>query len=433
MIEPIKKELESALLDIRALVRDKNSSIPLYSSERWTVKTRNGARTINLERPIEKDYGKFLYFQDDALAQRETIKKLASSLGDHPEIQEALCFKGGELGRDLVVYYLLPIAIEVLKREDGGEQISAVMESVLALFDAGVSSPTYAIKYSAPLRNFTCTEDELQLTDGMSIRRIPNEDMGLHLNMLATHTNFLEFHDLEFQLESTSHRKRVSARPLAEHGDVQDAFREMEDALRLIKVGAVGILFNRAQVYGFLGPEQGLAYYASGVRLYGDEKFFTYKLTKEDVPNLVRVYKSLKSLRTNRSFSIALRRFTGAYPKPMSDDRILDYWIALEALVIPDGKEGELRSKGATRLAWLFGNQSNRVEIFKKVQKSYDLRSNIAHGSNTSVQLEDVTYLEDLVRRTMLHCASRGTVPDQNWLNSLMLDALPTDSGTSLP
>jgi hypothetical protein len=50
--------------------------------------------------------------------------------------------------------------------EQGTEQISAIMASVLGLFDAGVSSPTYTIKYSAWLRNFVCTEDELLLTDG---------------------------------------------------------------------------------------------------------------------------------------------------------------------------------------------------------------------------------------------------------------------------
>jgi hypothetical protein len=212
--------------------------------------------------------------------------------------------------------------------------------------------------------------------------------------------------------------------------DIQTVFNEIEEALRLLRVGAVGILFNRAQVYGSFGPEQGVAHYAAGVRLYEDKKFFTYKLTLEDGANLINVYESLKTLRKNKAFSVALRRFTGAYPKPMGDDRILDYWIALEALVMPDGKEGELRSKGTTRLAWLFGNQGNRLEVFTKVQKSYDLRSKIAHGSETSVELEDVTFLEDLVRQTMLHCVSTKKVPDKNWLNSLVLDALPDDPQT---
>jgi hypothetical protein len=289
MIEPIQKELEAAILDLRALVRDADSAIHLYSSERWTVETRNGTRVMNLERPIEKDYGKFLYFQDEALVQRDTVKNLTARLGNYPAIQEALFLKDGNLGHDLLWYYVLPITLEVLKREDAGVQISMAIAAVLCLFDAGMSSPTYAIKYSAPLRNFTCSEDELKLTDMVSIRRIPNEDMALHLNMLATHTNYHEFHDLEFQLESVVHRKRLSLRLLAGPDDIQTVFNEMEDALRLLKVGAVGILFNRAQVYGFFGPEQGVAHYAAGVRLYEDKKFFTYKLTLEDGENLINV------------------------------------------------------------------------------------------------------------------------------------------------
>src|SRR5437868_3143999 len=90
MIEPIQKELEAAILDLYALVRDAAAAIHLYSRERWTVETRNGTRIINLEHPIEKDYDKFLYFQDEALVQRDTIKNLTARLGDYPAIQEAL-------------------------------------------------------------------------------------------------------------------------------------------------------------------------------------------------------------------------------------------------------------------------------------------------------------------------------------------------------
>lgn len=261
------------------------------------------------------------------------------------------------------------------------------------------------------------------MLDGISIKRIPNNEMAEHLNALATHTNFHDFHELEFQLESTKQLQRVSPR-LHVGFDVPNPFWEMEDAMRLIKAGAVGILFDRAQSMGFFG-RQSTSVYSVGRRLYGHENSFKYSLTKDDVPHLIKVYKALKNLRTDKRFSIALRRFVGSYPKPLGDDRVLDYWIALEALLLPDGKEGELRTKAALRLAWLLGAKANRTEMFKAVQKSYDLRSGIAHGTQKKFELENVTFLEGLVRQTMLHCLEQGKVPDADWLNALVLDVLP--------
>jgi hypothetical protein len=312
----------------------------------------------------------------------------------------------------------------VLKREDAGDQIAEAIGKIFADLDATVREPMYTVKYFAPLRHFSCTEDELELTDGIYIRRIPDDEMAGHLNAIATHTNFYDFHELRFQLEAVEKIKRASPRMGAMSGTFQTLFSEVEEALRVLKVGAVGTLFYRVQAPGIFGSGQSATVYSTGVRLYGEKETFIYKFSKEDIPHLINVHKGLKSLRGNARFAIALRRFCGAYTKPMGDDRVLDYWIALEALVLPDGKEGELRTKAALRLAWLFGTNANRSEVFKKVQKSYDLRSSIAHGTQHHTKPEDAAYLEGLVRQTMLHCLELGKVPEPDWLNRLVLNVL---------
>lgn len=141
MIEPIRKQLENAVLDLRALARDPGSVIPLWSRERWSVQTVDGSRSINLEHPIEKDYEKFLYYQLDSLLQREAVKTLATSLQNHQTLREALCLKPEEHGRELIWQYVLPITTEVIRREDAGEEVAHAMAYVLATLDTSVSDP----------------------------------------------------------------------------------------------------------------------------------------------------------------------------------------------------------------------------------------------------------------------------------------------------
>src|SRR5437016_5285913 len=125
MIDPIRKPLEEAVLDLRTLARDASPSVPLWSRERWDVQsTADGDRSINLEHPIEKDYNKFFYYQLENLLKREALKALATSLQHHPTIREVLCLKPEEHGQELIWHYLIPVTTEVLRREDAGEKTS---------------------------------------------------------------------------------------------------------------------------------------------------------------------------------------------------------------------------------------------------------------------------------------------------------------------
>jgi hypothetical protein len=63
------------------------------------------------------------------------------------------------------------------------------------------------------------------------------------------------------------------------------------------------------------------------------------------------------------------------------DDRLIDYWIGLEALLSPNN-EGELRFRVSLRLASILGKDANdRADIYRDTKASYDLRSATVHGS----------------------------------------------------
>jgi hypothetical protein len=117
-----------------------------------------------------------------------------------------------------------------------------------------------------------------------------------------------------------------------------------------------------------------------------------------DLPRLVRAIEELHG----RAALLAVRRFGLAYDRQLDEDRILDYWIALEGLFLPDGGQ-ELSYRVSLRVAsFLGGSPEERVDLFAKTRRSYAIRSKVAHGAESPADLHEVANLtEGLVRRSL--------------------------------
>jgi hypothetical protein len=80
-------------------------------------------------------------------------------------------------------------------------------------------------------------------------------------------------------------------------------------------------------------------------------------------------------------YRLATRRLDLSYDRLEEEDRLLDFWIALEALFAPDGRRGEITYKISRRIAFfLSDDRARRLQIAKRVKRSYTARSNIVHG-----------------------------------------------------
>ena len=88
------------------------------------------------------------------------------------------------------------------------------------------------------------------------------------------------------------------------------------------------------------------------------------------------------------ALNLALRRLSGSFARigrMQLQDRILDYAIVLEFLYRLD--RSELTYKLATRAAYLLGkNLEERIAVFEKTGKFYDIRSAIIHGPSNKEQ-----------------------------------------------
>lgn len=137
------------------------------------------------------------------------------------------------------------------------------------------------------------------------------------------------------------------------------------------------------------------------VRAYPDEfeNFGWLKtppiLSEEDCQKVSTVYNSLADSSANQLL-VASRRLNAAYLRRSEEDSILDITIALEALLVKDGRTGEITHKLATRLAVVCKMEPfetyTPAEVFAHCKKIYDFRSAVAHGTH---EIDKKRYLDD--------------------------------------
>lgn len=98
------------------------------------------------------------------------------------------------------------------------------------------------------------------------------------------------------------------------------------------------------------------------------------------------------------------RRFFYSTLKFSWEDKLIDLFISLEALLIPE-KSGTKKDKLAARVALLLGDKYSDGEAEGIILQSYELRNNIVHGTPFKTDPIIETLVEDLsdVVKSVLH------------------------------
>jgi hypothetical protein len=112
-----------------------------------------------------------------------------------------------------------------------------------------------------------------------------------------------------------------------------------------------------------------------------------------------------------------VRRLDDSYYRKRAEDRLIDLWIALEALFLAYGK-GEQRFRAALTISHFLGaSPTDRLKLFKRVQESYDLRSTMVHGVEPKAagKLPEIAdWTGDLLRQSLLRFLPGRKAPDRD-------------------
>ncbi len=271
----------------------------------------------------------------------------------------------------------------------------------------------------APLRNFECTTERIQLSDGLEIRRLSKEELNgiLKGNRFGLVPMF-ELLMIKFGVVCRFNVPIDAQMDFTQ--DVRERITLVITALRLWKAGAVGIVAH------FLLPESIWRTGAQGIISPTAPRFLVgtpYQLAESEVPGFLGLFRNLReSLTLAKSeqatlAKVAIRRFNASMEELEPEDRLIDEIIAFENLLLPERDELSLRL--AIRAANLLTNAvDDRRSIFAFFRKAYDVRSDIVHGiaRPTTIKVDDtrslslgqlVEQLEDYLRRAILELDRR--------------------------
>lgn len=260
----------------------------------------------------------------------------------------------------------------------------------MAAFLAFAHHDRICVRFVAPLNDFASAAGEVHLAGDVVLRPVDDE---LRERIWKTRGETLQRIDpvALSAVGAWTHLLHVEVQA-ERFGDVSDAVpmqtraEEVVTALRLRHGGSVQAPWGWFEFPRPIG-EFGAALQPilmPGVlfspKVPRRETFIFDDRDASEVPRLLELVAGRN--RSERSLELAIRRFSGSYARGPLEDRLIDVWVALEALFAPDAWT-ELRFRASSRIARFIGsNQDERLVVQRFLRLSYDVRSHLVHGGD---------------------------------------------------
>ena len=229
------------------------------------------------------------------------------------------------------------------------------------------------------LLGFDSESDEINLGDGVKIRRISNDEMIdlwresewfralVEENKVTLSMN----KPIKYLLQLTIEASKISYKERVRSSNASEIFDKVICALRLFKKGWVDYPFIKEKQLVTLSPSFSFSR-SNSISIV--PMTLSYKLKDNEIEDFKIFYKQAKN-KIDCS-KIAIKRFNETYRRTSVEDKLVDYIISLESLYDSGGYTL------AHRAAILLGKgQSERKQIFLEIKKAWDMRSKIVHGS----------------------------------------------------
>jgi hypothetical protein len=281
---------------------------------------------------------------------------------------------------------LLHLLIHLLQEQQDMNFQEAVFDSIYEGFEDYFYRDVLEYRYFCPLSEFHMEAERIDLGSKFFIVRISMKEKDRMLSRLSLGSLPYLSKDaivstgyaFDFYVEVPKVIGETSAIPHEDSSDqvAREKFDEACFALRLFKGGAIDYDFVQKTTLG--DPFRFTKTFGSSRPKPSPD---LYVLSNDEIPAFLEFWQFYQKVRlVKRSqVEIALRRFNFAYERKRPEDKLIDYMIGFEALLLK--QEQELRYKLALRGSALLGkNPEERERIFGELQGAYKQRNKIVHG-----------------------------------------------------
>jgi hypothetical protein len=272
---------------------------------------------------------------------------------------------------------IMPLLNVYVQRVGGFNYDEAIFDELFAVVQNDIESTEITITQLSPLMNVEIESEQIQIDTNVRLRQLSTDELEEWLNA-NTQFSFepispMELLNLKSAVEVVYQQKRHS---MGVSPDAQDKVLRLLSAIRLFTDASPRLTFTKIRTSSLLTSGFGTTWGALTLR-FGS----LAKIEQSQESGLVELYKRLSSGPNLTGTIQAVTRWNSAIDRLTEEDKLIDYWIALESLFVPDTTQ-ELSYRSALRIASFLGvNGIQRKQIYEEVKESYSLRSEIVHGS----------------------------------------------------
>ncbi len=273
-----------------------------------------------------------------------------------------------------------------------------IVDALADQLPKSIHPPTLSLV--CPLLNATLEAETVQITPFMKLRKLTTDELEDWLNFFPYPTiiNLPLAPEEIVRLECAVEITGVAPTGASSEGE---ALRKLVNILRLLTGANIYIPFKQEERHGPGTSPFGntsLSWAGPSLLLY-DRKVTIDQPTTERLTDLWHRLENDAAQNIRRT-ALALNRLSSTAERTFDDDMLIDYWIGLESLFLPDSNQ-ELSLRAALRIAAFLGKTPNeRQKIFTDVSHSYDWRSTIVHGSTMSKKKMKKGTLRETAMRT---------------------------------
>lgn len=274
-----------------------------------------------------------------------------------------------------------------------------VASALIIAWREAQSQQVYRRQALAPLHNCKSMSEPTEIEPGLVIRQFTDSDRselwrtfgGEHFPGPINPT----IPDLEAWETVIDYRWDLDRKPPLSSEHAVEVIRDTVRALRLHHPGITGttVIWHRpdpVEMFAIDPLGDGLfAPLGTGPGLFMDR--LTSQVGQNCSESLRVLLQALRTAETDKRLNLAIRRLDSAYVRLNPEDRLIDLWIAFEALLLPDGTD-ELSYRAAVRIAQLVGRTATEKRAaFDLARSSYRRRSKVVHGESSGDDLGKVT------------------------------------------
>ena len=354
---------------------------------------------------------------------------LLEYVSSSPAASTLLCDAGGNRIRDpkdaknwLVSRCLRPIVVRCLRDNVRRPVSRDYLDDLLGQLENYVASDSFLVTFWTPLANFESTIARADISDVLILRELTEQErIQLWTGSEEGMVDRWDVLRVRFALETTYAVPKFGG---VDESDAAQQFERCVAAMRLVKAGAVAsyVTIHRESestpFFGASGSSARAAPRGPGPR---------YRLDATDVDSVKALYSGLTAKPLRGDVGLAIERFNDGTERQRYEDRLIDYWIALEALFSPSDRL-ELRYRLRLRTAYfLERDPGGRERIYDELGDSYDARSAVVHGRKPEVDLRTVCdQTEEIVRSTLRRIVMSDEPFDGEHLDSMIARGEPT-------